>query len=175
MASEQETFAQWMMLLTLTALYLGPAGIAWLASRSDRGEPYGALVPRVGAKLIDLWATAMLASAFQLAWLRHAKAVPWIGPLTVVLGLAFQIAYVAFSLDRFQTTPGKFAFGLKVVAADGSRVTSGRAFARGLVEFVSGLFCLGYLVSCVIAKDDLERRSVQDRVCGTRVVYRRGR
>ena len=59
------------------------------------------------------------------------------------------------------------AFGLKVVAPDGSRISYMRALGRFFAEIVSGLtFSIGY----IMAGFDSQKRSLHDRICATRVI-----
>lgn len=60
-------------------------------------------------------------------------------------------------------------FGLKVVTSEGGKVTYLRALARFLSEILSYLLLmLGYIMA---AFDD-EKRTLHDRICDTRVVYK---
>jgi uncharacterized RDD family membrane protein YckC len=77
------------------------------------------------------------------------------------------IGYVTFFVGKFAATPGKMACGLKIVTAEGERVTYLRAFARYWAEIISGLICgIGY----IIAAFDDEKRTLHDHICSTRVV-----
>ena len=73
---------------------------------------------------------------------------------------------LAFTAAGGQTI-GKMAMGLRVVTANGGRVGAGRALARMLASVVS-VACLG--VGLLPAAFDPERRTLHDRVAGTRVV-----
>ena len=79
-----------------------------------------------------------------------------------------QCAYCVYFLGKFGATPGKMACKLKVVRADGTALTYGRAFGRFFGEMLSGLTLgIGY----VMAGFDQEKRALHDRVCDTRVIY----
>lgn len=81
----------------------------------------------------------------------------------------FGIAYKVFFIGKFGATPGKMVAGLRVVRADGSAVGYGLAAGRTLAEFLSAIvLCIGYL----IAAFDPEKRTLHDRICNTRVVYK---
>ncbi len=59
------------------------------------------------------------------------------------------------------------ALGLKVITADGDKVSYLKAFGRYFAEIVSGIIlCIGYIMA---AFDD-EKRTLHDRICNTRVV-----
>jgi uncharacterized RDD family membrane protein YckC len=59
------------------------------------------------------------------------------------------------------------ALSLKVVRADGSKVSYMRAFGRAAAEIVSGILLL---IGYIIAGFDDEKRALHDRMCDTRVV-----
>lgn len=79
------------------------------------------------------------------------------------------ILYNGLLVGKYGYTPGKKALGLRVVLADGSPISYGRAFGRAAAEILSGLTCyIGYLVAFF----DKEKRSLHDHICNTRVVKR---
>lgn len=79
------------------------------------------------------------------------------------------ILYNGLLVGKYGYTPGKKALGLRVVLADGSPISYGRAFGRAAAEIISGMACyIGYL----IALFDKEKRSLHDHICNTRVVKR---
>ena len=62
------------------------------------------------------------------------------------------------------------ACGLKVVDADGNKISYGRALGRGFAEILSGLICdIGYIIA---AFDNPQKRSLHDHICSTRVIYK---
>lgn len=76
-------------------------------------------------------------------------------------------AYMIFFTGRFGGTPGKLALKLHILRADGSRVGYGLATGRFFATFVSSMTLgIGYL----LAAFDGEKRTLHDRICGTRVV-----
>ncbi len=85
--------------------------------------------------------------------------------IAIVLGAAYNVYFVATRA----ATPGKMAVGLKIINADGSKISTGKAFGRYFAEMVSGLTCyIGY----IIAGFDDQKRSLHDHICSTRVVYK---
>jgi uncharacterized RDD family membrane protein YckC len=87
--------------------------------------------------------------------------------ITTLLGIVVGVSYVWFFLARFQATPGKMALGMKIVRADGSRLTTGRIFGRYFAEMLSGLMlAIGYIMAGV----DDRKRALHDRICDTRVI-----
>ena len=90
--------------------------------------------------------------------------------VTYSVGIVVGISYIAGFVGRFGATPGKMACGLKIICADGGRVSYGRAVGRYFAEVLSSLTLLiGYLM--VIG--DAEKRALHDRICGTRVIRTR--
>jgi uncharacterized RDD family membrane protein YckC len=87
--------------------------------------------------------------------------------LSWILSIGITAAYTIFFHGRFGATPGKMAVGVKVVQADGSPITYGRATGRFFAEWLSSLiFGIGYIMA---AFDD-QKRTLHDRICDTRVV-----
>jgi uncharacterized RDD family membrane protein YckC len=145
---------------------------------------------RFGAKFIDGVVLTMallvimaivigLGLAFYAAKIRgdgHGPAglglLATFGPMIIqiVLQLVYSgmvILYNAYFIGRYGATPGKMACGLRVVTADGQRVTYGRAFGRAFAELLSRITCsIGY----IIAAFDDEKRALHDHVCSTRVI-----
>jgi uncharacterized RDD family membrane protein YckC len=88
-------------------------------------------------------------------------------PNLVMMGL--YMLYSTFFIGKFGATPGKMAVKIKVIRSDGAPVSFGRAFGRYWANLLSGMICyVGY----IIAAFDAEKRSLHDRICDTRVVYK---
>lgn len=91
---------------------------------------------------------------------------------TQVLGVAIGIAYALYFIRKQDATPGKRMLGLKLVRADGSKLSKGRIVGRYFAEIVSAMIlCIGYLMA---AFDKEARRALHDRMCDTRVIDVRG-
>lgn len=130
---------------------------------------------RAGAKIIDwiiLSSVSMLLS-FVVGAIGFAasEASPEIAfaiqMVLIALQTAIGVAYTVFFLGRFGATPGKMACKIKVVRADGSPITYGRAFGRYFAEMLSGaIFYIGYFMAAF----DEEKRTLHDRICDTRVI-----
>ncbi len=131
---------------------------------------------RFGAKFIDgiiLWVvsfvismgTTLLISTQKSPQMAIAAAV-----INVIIQFGIGIAYnIYFLTGNNQATPGKMACGLKVVTAEGDRITTGRAVGRYFSELLSGMILMiGYIMA---ALDD-EKRALHDRICNTRVVFK---
>lgn len=85
----------------------------------------------------------------------------------LLVNMSIGIAYVTWFIGKYQATPGKKAFGLKVVMPDGGRVSYKRAFGRYFGEMLSSFTMLiGYMMAAF----DEQKRALHDRVCNTRVV-----
>jgi len=78
--------------------------------------------------------------------------------------------YEVIMIRQFGATLGKMAVGIKVIRTDGSGVGWGTSIGRYFMKIVSGLILgIGY----IMAGFDDEKRALHDRVCDTRVVYKR--
>ena len=78
--------------------------------------------------------------------------------------------YEVIMIHQFGATLGKMAVGIKVIRTDGSGVGWGASIGRYFMKIVSGLILgIGY----IMAGFDDEKRALHDRVCDTRVVYKR--
>jgi uncharacterized RDD family membrane protein YckC len=85
-----------------------------------------------------------------------------------LLGMAIGLAYGLYFIRKQDATPGKRILGLKLLRADGSRLSKGRIVGRYFSEIVSAMiFAIGYLMA---AFDKEERRALHDRMCDTRVI-----
>lgn len=84
-----------------------------------------------------------------------------------VLQIAIAATYTTWFLGRYGATLGKMACKIKVVTADGERVSYARACGRHFAEFISSLILfIGY----IMAAFDNQKRTLHDRICNTRVV-----
>jgi uncharacterized RDD family membrane protein YckC len=94
-------------------------------------------------------------------------------PLQLVLvavQLVVAICYEGLMVGKYGATLGKLALKIKVVTADGGRVSYARAFGRYFAKMLSSFTCLiGYIIA---AFDNPQRRALHDYICNTRVVYR---
>lgn len=94
------------------------------------------------------------------------------GILEIVLQLGYYVASMVYSIvfvGKYGATPGKMACRIRIVRSDGAPVSYGRATGRFFAEIISGMICYaGY----IMAGFDEEKRSLHDRICDTRVVYK---
>jgi len=88
--------------------------------------------------------------------------------LAMGLSLGVGISYETFLVGKYGATFGKMALKLKVVTADGQRISYARAFGRYFAKMLSGLTCLiGFIIA---AFDNPQRRALHDYICNTRVI-----
>ncbi len=136
---------------------------------------------RVAAKVLDSIITAvpLLLLFFGAGFLSEfQRAISGAGPnpvfspiLTVliyVVAFGVQGTYTIGFVWKYGATPGKMVCRLKIVNADGhGRIGFGKCVGRYFGEMVSGLICyIGYL----LLLGDEERRTLHDRMAGTRVI-----
>lgn len=89
---------------------------------------------------------------------------------TTGLGMLIAFLYEVMMIRYYGATLGKMAVGVKVVRSDGSGISWGISIARYFMKIVSGfILAIGY----IIAGFDSEKRALHDRVCDTRVIYKR--
>lgn len=143
---------------------------------------YGGFWIRFAAKLLDgvvlFMIYMVLFVAVNIASVTLFRAMPSGGNVGFVLAftavvylveIGILVSYSAFFLGKFSATPGKMLCGLKVIRADGGKVTYMRGLARGFGELLSGFILdIGY----IIAAFDGEKRALHDHLCSTRVIYK---
>lgn len=135
---------------------------------------------RVVARVIDGVMLGVAQACIALAFFGTfgAQFVPSVTrSATIGTRLGFQfisysvvIVYEAVFLHFQGATPGKMALGLKVVRSNGAPLGWGVSIGRYFMYLVSGLILgIGYFM----AGFDDEKRTLHDRVCDTRVTYKR--
>lgn len=139
---------------------------------------YGGVLYRFVALIIDGIAVAVLSMVVTIPMsflmLSMAQTSPeaalGLQIISQILSYALAITYDIFFIRKYDATPGKMAMGLKVLRADGQKLSKlrifGRYFAEGLSAIILGI---GYLMA---AWDD-EKRTLHDRLCDTRVIRTR--
>jgi uncharacterized RDD family membrane protein YckC len=167
--------------------FLSRVMVAGAAAAGPFGWHYGGFWIRFGARFIDsfvLMAPIMiLAAVFIPNLLRAGNQQPspafmaffvsWVG-----VGFLAMICYEVLMLKYRGATLGKMACGLKVVRSDGRSLGWGTSFGRFFMWNIvtSGIPYLNMilmLVSGIMAGADDEKRALHDRVCDTRVIYKR--
>ncbi len=87
-------------------------------------------------------------------------------PLIMLLQYAIPAVYDIWFVGKYGATPGKMACKLKIVVADGSRVSYLRALGRHFAKYLSAMILL---IGYIMAAFDDQRRTLHDRICDTRV------
>jgi uncharacterized RDD family membrane protein YckC len=152
------------------------------------GWHYGGFWMRFGARFIDGFVLGVpfliVAAVFIPNLLRTANqqppnlAIAAFGLTFIVVGLLAMAAYEVLMLRYWGGTVGKMACGLKVVRPDGRGlgwgVSFGRFFMWNIVtSYIPYLNFILMLISGIMAGVDAEKRALHDRVCDTRVIYKR--
>lgn len=147
------------------------------------GPTYGGFLPRVGAKVVDMVIMAVigLMTSMGLGFLVFGTPSVAFNPLPgmeswrydlfqnsmTVLQFLLSSCLFAWMMARSGSSPGKRIFGLRVIRADGGRLTFLRGLARCFAEILSAsILLIGYLV----ARFDGEKRTLHDRICDTLVL-----
>jgi len=85
-------------------------------------------------------------------------------------GILLSMAYTVIMTVKWGATLGKMACKVKIVTAEGLPLSWGRAFGRYFAEILSG--CPTIFIGYIMAGFDDEKRSLHDRICNTRVIYK---
>jgi len=135
-----------------------------MASPEDVAAPAGSLLLRAAGFLID-WAVVLVLSFFLATSLGASREERL--PVLLVTASVYEILFLAAT----STTPGKMAMRLEVRDQRGRRLQPDKAILRYLVLLVSVLpLFAGALVSLALALADPDRRTLHDRIAGTRLV-----
>lgn len=110
-------------------------------------------------------------SPFQSFQARMAPMAMTGAMLTLTLvSMLVAFLYEVIMIRYYGATVGKMAIGVKVIRTDGNDVSWGVSIGRYFMKIVSGMIlAIGY----IMAGFDDEKRALHDRVCDTRVVYKR--
>jgi uncharacterized RDD family membrane protein YckC len=139
------------------------------------GVQYGGFWIRVGAALLDAVLLNIVFFIISAFWMGASGINRAADPLKLLalegwlllIQLIIGVSYEVFFIGRFGATPGKMTCRLKVVTADGGRLSYAGALGRYFSKAVSGLLVgIGYLM---VAFDE-EKRGLHDRMCNTRVI-----
>jgi uncharacterized RDD family membrane protein YckC len=129
---------------------------------------------RLGAWFID-WIILVIASTIILLPFSFIGAFSTDQPsvfviiqlFSTILRFILPAVYESWFVGKYAQTPGKMACKLKVMMADGSRLSYARAIGRHFAKYISGLTLgIGY----IMAGFDDQKRTLHDRICDTRVV-----
>lgn len=131
---------------------------------------YGGFWIRFLAKFVD--GIILQVAALAVRFLVALVLIPSEQPLpffliTTVVGVVMGASYATYFVGNFGATPGKMACRLRIVMADGGKLTYLRALGRHFAEILSSItLMIGY----IMAAFDEEKRSLHDRICDTRVI-----
>lgn len=89
--------------------------------------------------------------------------------ILLVIQLTISICYEGILVGKYGATLGKMACNIKVVTADGGRVSYPRSFGRYFGKMLSSFTCL---IGFIIAAFDGQKRALHDHICSTRVVFK---
>jgi uncharacterized RDD family membrane protein YckC len=145
---------------------------------------YAGVGIRFGARFIDglvfivpfvIFAILVLPNVLRTA---AANRTPAVNGTFVLAALVFSLFYEVLMLRYWGATLGKMACGLKVVRSDGSSLGWGVSFGRffmynvviSAVPFVNWILLI---TTAIMAGTDEQKRGLHDRVCDTRVIYKR--
>jgi len=135
---------------------------------------YGTFGRRFSAKFIDgliVGVVNAVISAFLGAALASAGKIV-VQVVVQLVGISLTLAYLVYFIRKNDATPGKKAMGLRLLRADGSKLSKRRIIGRHFAEYLSSLTLLiGYLMA---AFDKEQRRALHDRIADTRVIDVRG-
>jgi uncharacterized RDD family membrane protein YckC len=88
--------------------------------------------------------------------------------LVTLMSVVAAACYEIFFIAARGATLGKMILGLKVVRADGSKVSLGVSVGRYFAQLISSITLgIGY----IMAGFDDQKRTLHDRICDTRVIY----
>lgn len=131
----------------------------------------GAILWAVFIALLFLWEASMRRVIFNPASASSYEILAlWSGLGAIyVVAIAVSVTYEAWFVAHRSGTPGKLALGLRVLRANGERLTTARSVGRALGYLLSSMLplCMGFLMAGI----DEEKRAFHDRLCDTRVVF----
>ena len=87
--------------------------------------------------------------------------------IVFVINMTIAMTYEAVLIGKYGATLGKMVCKIKVVMADGGKVSYGRAFGRYFAKKLNLFTCL---IGYIIAIFDDQKRALHDHICNTRVV-----
>lgn len=120
------------------------------------------IVMAIASAIIYIPLTVMGVSSFD-----EPAAFALIQIVSTILNFIMPAAYESWFVGKYAATPGKMACKLKVVMAEGDRVSFARAIGRHFAKYISGLILgIGY----IMAGFDEQKRTLHDRICDTRVI-----
>ena len=124
---------------------------------------YAGFWRRVGAAFADALLLGLLSVSFTAAGIDARD--PWIS--LAISTVVDWLYFAGFHASRWQATPGKRAFGIKVTDLRGERIGFLRATGRYFASCLSALLlCIGYLMAAWTAR----KQALHDKLADTVVV-----
>jgi uncharacterized RDD family membrane protein YckC len=138
---------------------------------------YASFWTRFGAVFLDgliLWVVNLVTHLVAGLGLGQAVGVQPIQTIGLTILLAFvqmgiALTYEVVMIGKYGATLGKMACKIKVVTAEGGRVSYLRALGRYFAKLLSAMTCL---IGYIMAGFDEEKRALHDRICNTRVILK---
>ncbi len=139
---------------------------------------YAGFLKRLSAKIVDgillsvvtMPLTFGLATIFTYSPTKFDSRFFIFQGLSMLISIVIQGSYSTILIGKYGATWGKMAVKIRVVRADGSKLTYKRACGRYFAELLSSFtLCIGYLMAAF----DQEHRALHDRICDTRVVLKK--
>jgi uncharacterized RDD family membrane protein YckC len=137
--------------------------------------PYGSFFVRFVAKIIDgiIIGLGYILISFFFSLLIDPLVSGTGNLITSVLvnllAAGFGMAYQIYFIGNYNATIGKMVLGLEIIIPDGTTIDYRIATYRVLAE---GLSSIGMGFGYFMAAFDEEKRTLHDRICNTRVVFR---
>jgi uncharacterized RDD family membrane protein YckC len=167
--------------------FLSRVMVEGAAAAGPFGWHYGGFWIRFAARFIDgfvMMAPILILAAVLIPNLLRAgkqPSNPAFAAFSLTLVAIFFVAAISYEVLMMRywgATVGKMACGLKIVRSDGRSLGWGVSFGRFFMwNIVTGgipyLNLVLMLTSCIMAGADAEKRALHDRVCDTRVIYKR--
>ncbi|MBU4460858.1 MAG: RDD family protein, partial [Verrucomicrobia bacterium] len=138
---------------------------------------YGGFWIRVAATIIDTIVVSIAQYAIYIPVIilvsrqANLEENPWsifaAQMLLALFSMVLTAAYEIWMVGRYGATLGKMACRLRVVTAEGGRVSYARSTGRHFAKYIS-YFTL--YIGFIIAGFDREKRTLHDLICNTRIV-----
>jgi uncharacterized RDD family membrane protein YckC len=121
--------------------------------------------------IVDFFVLLPLILIFGLPGLMHKTPSAVVNTSIIIVQYVVPALYEILFIGSMGATPGKMLMKIKVITADGGRVSYGRSTGRYFAKMLSGIILgIGYLM---VAWDD-EKRALHDHICKTRVIKTSG-
>lgn len=117
--------------------------------------------------IFERFLTQYQAGNTQAALTAYAEAI---SPTTLVVLLIGFAYYALFECSKWQATPGKMAFGLRVTDLQGNRLGIGRSMARNAVRLLNAITVIIPFVAFIVVIWTQNRQGLHDMLAKTLVL-----